>query len=148
MQEFLQGLAPHWIWLSLGVLLAAAEIVAPGFFLMWLAVAAIATGLLAWLLPISIAGQLGIFGVLSVIAVYAARKWFDTNKIESSDPLLNDRGARLVGQIVPVVEAIADGQGRVKVGDSVWNARGNDAGEGARVRITGSDGSTLLVESV
>jgi inner membrane protein len=45
-----------------------------------------------------------------------------------------------------VVEAIADGHGRVKVGDSVWNARGTDASVGARVRVTGADGAVLLVE--
>ena len=33
MLGWLTNMEPHWAWLSLGVLLAAAEIVAPGFFL-------------------------------------------------------------------------------------------------------------------
>jgi inner membrane protein len=148
MSDWLSHLTGHWFWLSLGVLLGAAEIVAPGFFLIWLGAAAIVTGLIAFVLPVSFAVQVGLFAVLSVVAVYAARRWFKTNPIESDDPKLNDRGARLTGEIVTVVEAIEDGRGRVKVGDGVWLARGGDAAIGSRVRVTGSDGSTLMVEAV
>ena len=68
--------------------------------------------------------------------------------IASEDPNLNNRGARLTGEVVTVVEAIADGRGRVKVGDTEWSARGGDAAAGARVRVTGADGAVLLVEGV
>ena len=146
--NFLEGLDPHWFWLTLGVILGAAEIVAPGFFLIWLALAALITGIVAWLLPIGVPLQMGLFAVLAIVTVYAARRWLIQNPIVSDDPLLNDRGGRLTGEIVTVVEAIADGNGRVKVGDSVWSAKGSDAAVGARVRITGSDGSVLNVEAV
>ncbi len=144
-QSYLTG---HWFWLSLGVLLGAAEVVAPGFFLIWLAIAAIVTGLVAWVLPVGFAIQVGLFAVLSVVAVYAARRWLKDNPIESSDPNLNNRGARLIGELVTVVEAIDGGSGRVKVGDSVWGAHGPDTPLGSRVRVIGSDGSVLIVESV
>ena len=49
------------------------------------------------------------------------------------------------GAIV-VVDAIENGTGRVKVGDSVWNAKGPDAEIGARVRVTGISGTCLNVE--
>jgi inner membrane protein len=148
MADFLSSLAPHWFWLTLGVMLGAAEIAAPGFFLIWLAASAIATGVLTLILPIPIALQAVLFAVLSVVAVYAGRRWFAMNPIETSDPKLNDRGARLTGEIVTVVDAIIDGRGRVKVGDSVWNARGPNAANGTQVRVTGADGSVLLVEAV
>lgn len=144
--EWLTNLAPHWLWLSLGAALGAAEVLVPGFFLIWLAAAAIVTGLLTAALPIGIPAQIMIFAVLAVASVYAGRRWFAANPIISDDPNLNNRGARLIGEIVTVVEAISHGNGRVKVGDSVWNARGSNAPEGAQVRVTGSDGSTLLVE--
>jgi len=146
MIDWINNLEPHWFWLVLGGLLGIAEILVPGFFLIWLAVAAIVTGLVAFLTPISMTLQIAMFAVLAVAAVYAGRRWFAVNPIESSDPNLNDRGARLIGETVTVVEAIADGRGRVKVGDSVWNAKGSDAAEGAKVRVTGSEGATLLVE--
>jgi hypothetical protein len=144
--DLLTNMEPHWFWLTVGVLMAAVEIVAPGFFMMWLGAAAILTGVTAWVLPISVPAQVGLFAILSVIAVYAARKWLVDNPIESEDPKLNDRGARLVGDIVTVVEAIEDGHGRVKVGDSVWSAKGRDVAIGTKVRVTGADGAVLLVE--
>jgi inner membrane protein len=146
MEAWLQSLQSHYFWLIAGLLLGAAEALIPGFFLIWFAAAAIVTGILAFLLPIPFTGQIAIFAILSVAAVYAGRHWFKKNPIETTDPALNNRGARLAGQVVTVVEAIQHGSGRVKVGDSVWNARGADAALGSPVRITGADGSVLLVE--
>lgn len=146
--SWLSGIAPHWFWLSAGLLLGVAEMIAPGFFLIWLALAAIATGLAVWAIPMAAVMQVGLFAVLAIASVYAARRWMQDNPIESTDPLLNDRGARLTGEIVTVVEAIDGGTGRVKVGDSVWTARGPDAAIGARVRVTGAAGATLTVEAV
>lgn len=146
MMDWINSWDPNWFWLIAGVLLAIAEIIAPGFFMIWLAVAAIATGLLALVLPISMPFQVLLFASLAVVAVYAGRRWFALNPIESTDPKLNNRGARLVGETVIVVEAIVSGKGRVKVGDGVWIAKGPDAAVGTHVRVTGSDGSVLLVE--
>lgn len=148
MQDWISTVDPHWFWLTAGVLLAAAEVLAPGFFLIWLATAATITGLLAWILPIPIVLQAGIFAVLSIVLVYSVRKWVRDNPIESSDPKLNDRGARLVGEILTVAEPIENGRGRVTVGDSVWSAQGPDAALGSKVRVTGSDGAILLVEPI
>jgi membrane protein implicated in regulation of membrane protease activity len=66
----------------------------------------------------------------------------------SADPMLNDRAARLVGRTVVVTQAIVNGEGRVRVGDSVWSCRGPDCAEASRVRIVGADGSCLKVEPV
>ena len=90
--------------------------------------------------------QLVLFALAAVASVYAGRRWFRLNPIETQDPKLNDRGARMVGEIVTVVEAIEAGGGRVKVGDSVWSARGPHADVGTKMRISGSEGSILRVE--
>lgn len=147
MADWLDTIATHWFWLSLGLVLGVAEMLAPGFFLIWLGLAAIIVGLLDWALPISIPFQVALFAILSILTVYAGKKFLKDNPIETSDPNLNDRGARLAGEIVTVVEAIQDSNGRVKVGDTVWSARGADAKVGARVRVTGADGAVLLVEA-
>jgi inner membrane protein len=47
---------------------------------------------------------------------------------------------------VLVVTAIENGEGRVKVGDSVWVARGPDASAGSRVRVVGAQGACLTVQ--
>lgn len=148
MGEWLAALEQHWFWLSIGLVLGAIEMLAPGFFLMWLGLAAIIVGVLTWLLPISLPLQVALFAILSVLTVYAGKRFFSNNPIESTDPKLNDRGARLTGEVVTVVEAISSGRGRVKVGDTEWNARGENAKVGAQVRVTGADGAVLLVEAV
>ena len=99
-------------------------------------------------LPLPLAAEVVLFGVLALTAVFAAKRWFRDNPIVSDDPMLNDRGARMVGEVVTVVEAIDGGEGRVKVGDGVWTARGEDAPIGTRVRITGVAGSVVTVEAV
>lgn len=148
MAEWLDTISTHWFWLSLGLLLGVAEMVAPGFFLMWLGLAALIVGILDYFLPITLAYQVAMFAILSVLTVFAGKKFLQKNPIETEDNMLNDRGARMTGEIVTVVEPITNGHGRVKVGDSVWNARGVDADMGARVRVVGADGAVLLVEGV
>lgn len=146
MAEWLDTISTHWFWLSLGLLLGVAEMVAPGFFLMWLGLAALIVGILDYFLPITLAYQVAMFAILSVLTVFAGKKFLQNNPIETEDAMLNDRGARLTGEIVTVVESITNGNGRVKVGDSVWSARGADADVGSRVKVTGADGAVLLVE--
>jgi inner membrane protein len=144
--DYLTGLAPHWLWLIAGMAMVVTELIAPGFFLIWLGAAALFTGLLSLLLPIPIVTQFVLFSLVSIILVFAARRWFKQNPIESHDPKLNDRGARLIGQIVTVVDQVDAGSGRVRVGDSIWSARGAVATAGEHVRITGTDGTVLIVE--
>ena len=74
------------------------------------------------------------------------RRFYAQSSAESSDPLLNDRSARLIGKTVVVVDAIDADGGRVRVGDSEWNARGGPAAVGERVTITSVDGNCLMVE--
>lgn len=139
----LLAVAPHWGWLIAAVLLATAELVAPGFFLVWLAGAALLTGIATLALGIGFSAQVVLFAVTAVAAVYAVRRWFRANPIATSHPLLNERTAYLIGEQVMVVEPISGGEGRVRVGDGVWSARGPDAAAGAWVRIVGADGSVL-----
>jgi membrane protein implicated in regulation of membrane protease activity len=146
--DWFNGLEAHWVWLTLGVLLAGLEMLAPGVYLIWLAIAALITGVLTGLLHLSLPVQVVDFVFLSLIAVFSARRFLRESPIVSADPLLNRRGARLVGETAVVVQAIEHGSGRVHVGDSEWNARGPDVAAGERVRITGNDGVTLLVEPV
>lgn len=142
----LADLEPGWLWMIGGVLLLIAEIIAPGFFLVWIGAAAIITGVFALLLGIELAGQMALFALYSGIAVYVARRWYMSRPVASEDPMLNDRGARLVGRTVTVIEPVDEHSGRVRLGDGEWSARGGPAEAGERVRITGVEGNCLLVE--
>lgn len=146
MPDWLQSMAPHWAWFSLGVALIALEILAPGFFMVWLGLAALATGVIAWIFAPILPVQLGLFALLALAVLYGARRWLDKNPIQTSDPFLNQRGQRLIGDVVTLTEAIENGRGRAKVADGEWPVRGPDAAAGTKVRISGLDGGTLLVE--
>lgn len=146
--SFFEGLDAHWWWLLGGALLGIMEIFLPGIFLVWMAAAAGITGLVTWAADIAFPYQLGTFAMLAIAAVYAGRSQYDRNPVGSEDPNLNDRTARLIGQQVTVVTAIANGEGRVKVGDSVWTARGPDAPEGSQVKVVGAVANCLTVEAL
>lgn len=142
----LDSFDPYWVWISIGLVLAALEMLVPGVYLIWLAVAAIITGLLTFGLGLGLPAQVIIFVSLALITAYSAKRFLRDSPIESSDPLMNRRGSRLVGETAVVVQAFEGGSGRVKHGDSEWLARGPDLPLGTRVRIAGSDGTVLVVE--
>jgi inner membrane protein len=144
--DWLNSLEPHYGWLAIGLGLAAAEMAIPGVFLIWLAGAAIITGLLLWAVPIGLPLQIVIFAVLAVVSVFMGKRYLAANPVISADPLMNDRGARLVGEVVSVTQVIANGSGKVKQGDSEWLAKGPDAEPGTKMRVSGHDGVVLLVE--
>ncbi len=137
---------PHWAWLALGLVLAVGEMTIPGVFLIWMAGAAVITGLVTWIVPLSVPLQVVLFAVLSMAAVFIGRNWLRANPIIAADPMMNDRGGRAVGETVLVTTVIEGGEGRVKLGDSEWIAKGPDAEPGTRMRVTAHDGSILIVE--
>ena len=142
----IDNLEPGWLWMIGGILLLIAEIIAPGFFLVFIGVAALATGAFTLLFDMPLAFQLILFTIYALVAVMIGRKVYANQAADSSDPLLNDRVARMVGKSVTVITAIDEHSGRVRVGDSEWSARGGPGRPGERVRITGVDGNCLLVE--
>jgi membrane protein implicated in regulation of membrane protease activity len=145
--DWLESLDAHYAWLALGLVLAVAEIVIPGVFLIWLAGAAVIVGMLTWFVPIGIPLQIVIFAVLAIVAVFTGRRYLVANPVVPADPLMNDRGGRLVGEIVVVTNAIEEGSaGKVRCGDSEWLAKGPPAAIGARLRVTGHQGAVLMVE--
>jgi inner membrane protein len=146
MSEWLGNLADHWWWVGAGALLGILEILLPGIFLIWVAIAAWVTALIVALVPLALAWQLVIFVILAFATVWVGRQYYARNPVTSADPNLNIRAARLIGQTVTVESAIENGRGRVRVGDGVWNAKGPDAPSGAKVRIVAADGTLLTVE--
>ncbi len=144
--DFSGGFEAYWAWFAAGLALAALEMVVPGVYLIWLAVAALITGLIAFVADPSLALQVVSFVSLALIIVFSAKRILRDQPIFSADPLLNNRLGRLVGETAVVTQAIEHGSGRVHVGDGDWIASGPDLAVGERVRITGSRGACLLVE--
>lgn len=144
--ETLNALDPHWTWFAIGLVLAAAEMAIPGVFLIWMAGAAVITGCVTWAMPIGLPLQIVLFAALSIVSVFAGRRWLARNPVVAADPAMNDRGMRLLGETVVVTHAIDGGSGRVRHGDTEWLVRGPDAEPGTRMRVCGHDGAVLQVE--
>lgn len=142
----LESLDPRYAWLVLGLVLAIGEMLIPGVFLIWLAGAAIVTGLTLWAVPLGMTAQVMLFAVLAIAAVFAGRRWLAAHPVVAADARMNDRGARLLGEVVTVTRAIAGGSGKVQVADGEWLAKGPDAEPGTRMRVCGNQGTVLVVE--
>jgi len=137
-----------WHWIVLGVVFVTAEAFVPGAFFLGMGISALIVGGGLWAMPsMDWKWQLFAFAVLSVISIWVARRWILSSPIESDRPLLNQRGAQYVGRVFNLDAPIVNGHGKIKVDDSIWRVHGPDRPAGSRVRITGVDGTVLLVES-
>lgn len=136
-----------WYWLIAGVLLCAAEAVAPGMFLLWLGVAALATGVLLMVFDLSLAWSLLAFGALAIGAVALGRRLYGSREKESDQPFLNRRAEAMIGRSYLLAQPIRGGVGRIVVHDTQWRVRGPDLPSGTKVRVTAvEDASILIVE--
>ena len=141
-------LSAGWLWAIGGLVLLIAEIVAPGFFLVFLGVAAIATGLFTLLFDLGLGPQLVLFVIYTALAVMIGKRWYGEPDTHDQSIKLNEPAKRLVGKTVTVVAPVDDHGGRVRVGDGEWSARGGPAAAGERVTVTGVEGNCLTVEPV
>jgi membrane protein implicated in regulation of membrane protease activity len=147
MLNSLQNLA-WWHWWIVAAVLAVVETFVPGVIAIWFAFAAVVVGALLLLVPVPWPLQFVLFGLLGVVALLLWRWWRPASADDTSDqPMLNQRGARYVGETFTLAEPMVSGTGKVRIGDTVWLARGGDAPQGARVRVTSVDGAVLKVES-
>jgi len=140
-------MTPQVWWFIFGIVLAITEIVAPGFYLAWVGLAALLTAGATAAFGLNFVAQGLLFTALAFATIWVARAYFQRAPIVSDDPMLNDRSARLVGTVVTAVEPVDASHGRVKVGDSVWSAKGVTAAVGAKLRVTAVDGGVLVVEA-
>jgi hypothetical protein len=137
----------YWHWWIAGVGLIALEILAPGTFFLWLGVAAGITGLALFIVPtLTWEIQVLSFSVLAVVSIIVGRKVWQPGKMVSEQPGLNRRGEQNIGRVVKLVEPIANGRGKVRIGDTQWLVSGDDLPVGTQVRVTGIDSTVLQVE--
>ena len=138
-----------WAWWIAAGLLIILEAVAPGAVFLWLGISGAVVGLIAWLRPeLSWEVQTGLFAVFSVVSIVVWRKFMKSNPAETDHPSLNERGKDMIGTELQLLEAIENGQGRARIGDSIWLVEGPDMGKGTKVRVVALNGSTLTVEAV
>ena len=142
--DFLGQLGP-WNWFLVAALLLGLEIVLPGVHFVWFGFAAAIVGGLALLTGLPWTWQLIAFGLIACGVVYAMRSYADPKRVTSDEPDLNIRGQQYVGRTAIVEDAIAEGRGKVRIGDTLWIAKGVDTPAGATVKIIGVEGIVLAV---
>ncbi len=143
----MDSLVTHYGWWLLALLLIAAEMVAPGYFLLWIGIAAGMMGVVTLVVSdIPALVQAVLFGVFAIASCLIYWKFIRPLAEQRDDqPLLNRRGERMVGRRVIVCEAIVNGRGKVRVGDGEWLAEGPDTAVGDEVEVVGVSGTTLRV---
>ena len=62
----------------------------------------------------------------------------------ASSPLRT--GERYIGQVIVLTDAMREGSDQVRLGERRWKLRGPDVPAGTRVRVTGVDGTVLIVD--
>jgi inner membrane protein len=151
---FLEGLTV-WHWAGIGIVLLTLEVAVGTFDLLWVSMAAFLTALFGLIIPAPFGawqGQLIFFAIVAVAFLVAGRTWFKgLRRAPSSHPNLNDRLAGMIGKHGEAATSFDGGEGKVKVGDTVWLARQADETvivEGDQIVVSGAEGTTLKVRLV
>ena len=141
----LDGLT-YWHWWLLAAVLIAIEMLAPGAFFLWLGVAAVVTGLAAFLLAgMGWEYQALIFAVSAMLAIWGSRAWFAKHRTTCVRPNLNRRGAEYVGRRFVLADPIVEGSGKLLIDGIVWRIVGEDLPAGTTISVAAVDGALLQV---
>ena len=143
--QLLYSLGP-WNWFILAVALLTLETVIPGVHFLWFGIAAVIIGFLGVTTGIVWQWQVLAFALLSVATVFWVRKYARPDVAISDQPDLNVRGQQYIGRSLVVEQAIQNGRGKVRLGDTLWAVEGPDTPAGSRVTVTGAKGTVLVVE--
>ena len=136
-----------WLWLAGGLALVLAELATPaGFFIIFFGAGALTVGALkTFNLVDSLAFELLLFSVLSVVYLVLFRGMLQARLQAPPQPKVDS----LVGVLAIVQESLSPGVvGRVEVRGSMWSARNTSnvtLAPGQRARVAAIDGLTLAV---
>ncbi|MBI1252446.1 MAG: hypothetical protein GC189_13365 [Alphaproteobacteria bacterium] len=143
---FLVAQAP-WFWLGLALAICAVEVMTGTTYLLWPAAAAALAALAAWAVPGAWPLHVAVFGAAAIVFT-----WFGPRALrgrwanEQGSDRLNDRAALLVGAKGVAAEAFVNGVGSVRLDDTVWRARAQEAlSAGDAVQVTAVEGATVTV---
>lgn len=137
---------PWCLWLILGGLLLAAEMIGTNGYLLWSGIAAVVTSIISAIFPASWELQLLSFALLTMLAAYSWYRWL--KRRTATQPFaLNQRGQQLIGRRLLLDEALVNGFGHTRVGDGSWRVQANeDLPAGCEIIITGIEGNTLQIK--
>ncbi|MGE9551792.1 NfeD family protein [Erwinia amylovora] len=137
---------PWWLWLTIGGVLLAAEMLGTSGYLLWSGVAALLVSLLVWLVPLSWEWQCISFAVLTVLSAVGWYRWLKGRDTSGPPSSLNQRGNQMIGRRLTLDDALVDGFGHVRIGDSSWRVQAaEDFPAGTHVTVVAVEGITLRI---
>jgi membrane protein implicated in regulation of membrane protease activity len=138
----------YWNWWLLGVVLMTIEAIVPGYFFLWMGVAALLVGLALTVLPeLDWTWQALLFAVLSFSSIVIWQWRLRRHPTHTADSLLNRRGHQYVGRVFTLEAPVINGHGKIRVDDSTWKVLvDQDCPAGVRLRIVGVEGVMLKGE--
>lgn len=125
-----------WNWWVLGLLLAAVEVFAPGSFFLWFAIAAILVGAIALTFALSWQVKVVLFVVLSIASVLIGRRIYGQANRAEPEQRLNERLVRQIGRAAVLDTPLQNGDGHIRLDDTLWRVEGPDLAAGTAVTIT------------
>ncbi|MEO9215646.1 MAG: NfeD family protein [Rhodanobacter sp.] len=146
----LEQIATHYLWWILALLLIAGEVLLPGYFMLWIGLAAAAMGVVLWAVPtLGLLAQAVVFALLAFAFCIGYARWLRPRLERSApgDERLNRRGEQMIGQRYVLVEPIVNGRGKARVGDGQWLVSGPDLPLGSTVEVVSVEGTTLQVRA-
>ena len=131
----------HWLILGIGLIII--ELFLWTVFLLWIGSSAITSGVIYFLFPnISGSMQLLIFAVIAIAATSLAKKYYP---VKTVDEQLHNKAKSHIGKEC-TIESIENGVTKVKIGKSLWFAKGSNLTAGQIVKIIDVESSTFIVE--
>jgi hypothetical protein len=136
-----------WTWAVIAAVVAVAELHVPGSYMLWIGLgAALTAGWVASGHAAAMEPQLITFAIAA--AASCVLGWFvyrASGRRPTEADLLNRRAVQLIGASATVCEDIVNGEGKVRVGDSLWLAEGPPLRAGTAVVVTAVHGARLVV---
>ena len=130
-------------WLVFGLALVIVELILWSMFLLWIGASAITISIVFYLYPEVSAGLQALsFVLLSLVSIFLAKKYFPVKTIDDE---LSINAKNHIGKECTVV-SIENNIIKVRLGESLWFAKGCEMSVGQKVRIVDTDLSTLIVE--
>ena len=130
-------------WLVFGLALVIVELILWSMFLLWIGASAITISIVFYLYPEVSAGLQALsFVLLSLVSIFLAKKYFPLKTIDDE---LSINAKNHIGKECTVV-SIENNIIKVRLGESLWFAKGCEMSVGQKVRIVDTDSSTFIVE--
>jgi len=134
-------------WLVFGLALIIVELFLWSMFLLWIGASAITISIVFYILEkmdheVFWGLQVLCFVLLSAVSTFLAKKYFP---VKTVDDVLNLNAKGHIGKECTVV-TIENNIVKVRLGESLWFAKGCEMSVGQKVRIIDTDSSTLIVE--